>query len=424
MNQITKVEDGKQLSPSQQFRVELEKMSDQFAVALPSHIKPEKFKRVVMTAVLSDPDVLRADRKSLMESAIKAAQDGLLPDKREGAFVVFNTKIKVDGKDQWIKAVQWMPMVGGIIKRVHQSGDIKMLTARVVYGGDHFRTWIDDTGEHIEYEPAEEQDQSVVRRVFAMATTVDGAVYVEPLSAKDVEKIRNVSKQKDRGPWADWWEEMAKKSAIRRLAKRLPLSVDIHDLLQRDNGLFDLSQDQEPKQPSIMDRLKAAKNITPDPEDEREGFNPDHVTRETSDALTGEILDNPDTGAQSSPTSAAPVDDAGSAPASEDTGSDAASEEPVSSSIPEGELPKLRSYAKDLFVRAAKPETDAAIMKAIEGRWASDIEKMSTEGKLAARSISLSMRSIMKGEVDFQTAVEFHAEGLMCDPVDLGGEAA
>jgi recombination protein RecT len=292
MNQVVKMEE-RQLSPSQQFRVELEKMGDQFAAALPSHIKPEKFQRVVMTAVISDPEILRADRKSLMESAIRAAQDGLLPDKREGAFVVFNTKVKDEnGKDKWIKAVQWMPMVGGIIKRIHQSGDIKMLTARVVYGGDHFRTWIDDTGEHVEYEPAEDQDTDVVRRVFAMATTVDGAVYVEPLSVKDVEKIRAVSRGKERGPWADWWEEMAKKSAIRRLAKRLPLSVDMHDLIQRDNGFFDLERQPEPKQPSVMQRLQAAREASQEAADEQEGFSRDFVQTETENALTGEILPN------------------------------------------------------------------------------------------------------------------------------------
>ncbi|NSZ73297.1 hypothetical protein G6L74_06010 [Agrobacterium tumefaciens] len=320
MNQVVKTEEARQISPSQQFRTDLEKMSDQFAAALPSHIKPEKFQRVVMTAVLSDPDVLKADRKSLMESAIRAAQDGLLPDKREGAFVVFNTKVKIDGRDHWVKAVQWMPMVGGIIKRIHQSGEIKMLTARVVYGGDHFRTWIDDTGEHIEYEPSQDQDTNIVLRVFAMATTVDGAVYVEPLSSKDVEKIRNVSKQKDRGPWSDWWEEMAKKSAIRRLAKRLPLSVDLHDLIQRDNGMFDLNQeaprDITPKA-SLSARLAQSNSGTQQAADAREGFDAALAHSETPDALTGEILNNtpsddtPSTASSSADAGNTPVDEAG-----------------------------------------------------------------------------------------------------------------
>lgn len=268
MNAIAKIEEGRALTPSQQFRSELDKMVDQFAVALPSHIKPERFQRVVMTAVLSDPAVLNADRKSLMEAAIRAAQDGLLPDKREGAFVVFG------------KIVQWMPMIGGIIKKIHQSDEIAMLTAKVVYGGDTFRSWVDDEGEHVAYEQAEHPDYDTIRQVFALAKTKDGAVYVETLTPRDIDKIRNVSRSKDKGPWVQWWEEMAKKSAIRRLAKRLPLSSELHDLMQRDNDLYDLSQAPDPR-PAFQERFAAAAKAAPALTDEREGFDASFVARET-----------------------------------------------------------------------------------------------------------------------------------------------
>lgn len=414
MNQITKVEESRQLSPSQQFRVDLEKMGDQFAAALPSHIKPEKFQRVVMTAVLSDPDILRADRKSLMESAIRAAQDGLLPDKREGAFVVFNTKVKIDGKDQWIKAVQWMPMVGGIIKRVHQSGDIKMLTARVVYGGDHFRTWIDDTGEHIEYEPAEEQDQSVVRRVFAMATTMDGAVYVEPLSAKDVEKIRNVSKQKDRGPWSDWWEEMAKKSAIRRLAKRLPLSVDIHDLIQRDNGLYDLQQEPEQRK-SVMDRLKAARNITPATQEataEQEGFSRSFVAEQTEEPLTGEIIETQNAGED---IPAQPADDAASAIAASTEGDGIAAQSSSPSSL------WLLNIARMLWA-ATNYNGDVSILKAQKLAAVASYPKPDDcpaiiSGK--AESVYAYCKQITEGSLEPDDGLAIIAGVVGCDQDDL-----
>lgn len=285
MNQIAQINETREVSPQQQFRDELTRMGDQFVAALPDHIKPERFQRIVLTAVLGDANLLRADRKTLLESAMRAAQDGLLPDKREGAFVIFNTKVKVDGKDQWINAVQWMPMIAGIIKKMHQSGEIAMLTAKVVYGGDMFRAWVDDDGEHVAYEQAEHPDYDTIRQVFALAKTKDGSVYVETLTPRDIEKIRSVSRSKDRGPWVQWWEEMAKKSAIRRLAKRLPLSSEIHDLIQRDNELYDLSRAPDP-QPSLRDRLSAAKPqaLT----DQREGFSSD-FDRSDAPAIDAEI---------------------------------------------------------------------------------------------------------------------------------------
>jgi len=221
------------------FKAQVANTQPEFRAALPAHIPVERFMRIVTTAVTGNIDLLQADRRSLFESAMKAAQDGLLPDGREGALVIYNTKIKEGGREVWIKKVQWMPMIAGILKKVRNSGELASIVARVVYEGDKFRNWIDDQGEHLEYEAGDDSNQDVVRRVFAMAKLKDGSIEVEVLSPRDVEKIRNVSKAKDKGPWVDWWDEMAKKSALRRLAKRLPISTDLDDLVRRDDALYD-----------------------------------------------------------------------------------------------------------------------------------------------------------------------------------------
>ena len=56
--------------------------ADQFRMVLPNHISVEKFQRTVLTAVQNDPELLNADRQSLLLACMKCAQDGLLPDKR------------------------------------------------------------------------------------------------------------------------------------------------------------------------------------------------------------------------------------------------------------------------------------------------------------------------------------------------------
>src|SRR3546814_6152413 len=57
---------------------------------------------------------------------MKAAQDGLLPDGREGAIVPFKGK------------ASWMPMVAGIMKKVRNSGEIADWNAHAVYENDEF----------------------------------------------------------------------------------------------------------------------------------------------------------------------------------------------------------------------------------------------------------------------------------------------
>src|SRR3546814_20222483 len=68
------------------------KMEAQIKMALPAHIPVEKFHRVAVTAISSNPDLLNVDRTSLFGALMKAAQDGLLPDGRDGAIVPFKGK--------------------------------------------------------------------------------------------------------------------------------------------------------------------------------------------------------------------------------------------------------------------------------------------------------------------------------------------
>ena len=83
-----------------------------------------------------------------------------------------------------------------------------------------------------------------------MAKLKDGSIEVEVLKPADIEKIRGVSRSKDKGPWVDWWEEMAKKSSIRRLSKRLPLNTDLDDLIRRDDSLYGRSERADPCPPA------------------------------------------------------------------------------------------------------------------------------------------------------------------------------
>ena len=238
MNAPAKVE-----KPMELFRSQLEQRLATFADALPPHISVERFKSVVAWAVMADPALLGADRVSLFEACLAAANDGLLPDKREGALVIYNTKVKEGSKEFWIQKVQWLPMVRGVITKVYNTGKVKSVSMDLVYGGDAWRYWKDDQGEHYQHEPAEDRDKSIIRRVYAAVVMKDsegGGVFAEPMDMEEIEKVRKASKTPDRGPWKDWWEEMAKKTPMRRLAKRLPIAREIGQVLERDNFLYDV----------------------------------------------------------------------------------------------------------------------------------------------------------------------------------------
>jgi recombination protein RecT len=225
-------------------RVELSRMTQQFEAALPSQIPAERFIRTIITAVQMQPDLLEADRRTLIGACMKAAHDGLLLDGREAGLSVY--KDRQSGG----KTVAYMPMVGGILKKIRQSGEISSIRAHVVYEGDEFDFELGDN-ERIHHKPNLTQ-QARPLAVYAIARFKDGDIQREVMSVAQVERIRAKATGIGKACWTSEWGEMAKKTVIRRLAKRLPSSNDLDQVLQSDNALSQgitpvmVSQDQPP----------------------------------------------------------------------------------------------------------------------------------------------------------------------------------
>lgn len=256
MSAVVQQNQAPQVNPIAKLQEQFDTRESSFKAALPAHIPVERFMRVVMTATQRNPDLVAADRVSLFNSALLAAQDGLLPDGREGALVIYNTK----KGNEWVKSVQWMPMIAGILKKCRNSGELSSMEAHAVHANDKFsyRIGIDEQPVH---EPDWFGDRGAVVGVYAVAKLKDGTRVSEIMGKTEIEKVRNVSRSKDKGPWVDWWEEMARKTVLRRLSKRLPISSDLDDLIRRDDALYDFDgakQDAQQRAPrSLAGKLDA-----------------------------------------------------------------------------------------------------------------------------------------------------------------------
>ena len=103
----------------------ISQMRPQIAESLPPGVDPERFIRVAMNAVqnmpeLSDPKI---ERQSVFNACLRAAQLGLMPDKREGAIVIVGEKRKgPNGQDIWVKVAQFRDMIGGLRKLAAEFG--------------------------------------------------------------------------------------------------------------------------------------------------------------------------------------------------------------------------------------------------------------------------------------------------------------
>lgn len=227
------------------FKTHLDERMGELSFALPSHISPERFQRVALTALQRKPDLLKCTKQSLWNACLLAAQDGLMPDGREGAIVPYGENAQ--GKKQ-ADIATWMPMIEGLRKKARNSGEIANWEVHAVRARDHFKFALGDNA-FIEHEPYfGAEDPGEVIGAYSIATMRDGTKSRDVMSIRDILKIKAKSKASN-GPWSDptFFPEMCKKTVARRHYKQLPHSSDLDDMMQRDDqafGLDDRSEDQ------------------------------------------------------------------------------------------------------------------------------------------------------------------------------------
>lgn len=213
------------------FRGDLDKQQKELQLVLPKHIDLGGFCRIVLTAVSANEKLAAADRTSLLAACMEAAEDGLMPDGREGAIVpYFNKRANC-------YIASWQPMVWGLVKLVRQSGELLDLGAHIVTSADRFDYLVDEHGEHFQHRPDFAQSDAQPLLIYAFARTKDGGVYFEAMSWREVQRFRELSQARsDDTPWHNWTEEMAKVRVLKRLCKRLPMSATARAVLVRDDA--------------------------------------------------------------------------------------------------------------------------------------------------------------------------------------------
>ena len=225
----------------------LEKMADKFREALPPTMDESKFISVLKLTLNKNPKLLQADKNSLLQTFMSAAKDGLYLDGREAAAV------------QYGQSVQYIPMVEGIIKVLHNSGLIKTISAEVVYENDLFDYEL-GTKPQLTHKPLIVGDRGKPICVYAIAITTNGGEYMELMNMQEIEKCRAVSKASSspHSPWVKWFDQMAKKTVMHRIAKRLPKNDAINSVVAVDDDNFvDVTPNAKPSEPKdSLSRLK------------------------------------------------------------------------------------------------------------------------------------------------------------------------
>lgn len=240
----------KALATWESFESELKQREQAIVSMLPQHVGKQRFIASAIAAVKQTPDLLTATPRSLFTAITKSAQDGLLPDGREGVITLYKEK----QGEAWVKVAQWNPMTFGLRKRARELDGV-IVNAQVVHEND---TFVRHEGDEprIEHHPAPlGQPRGPMIGAYAIIRKDNDILHREVMDAAQIEAVRAQSKAQNSLMWTKFTEEAWRKTVIRRAMKSVPCSDKLEEIVRRDDELFNFDephQDRERPRPRIV----------------------------------------------------------------------------------------------------------------------------------------------------------------------------
>ena len=231
---------------------------------LPDSMDLRRFVKTTMIALSKNPDLQRCTRESIVRSIIEAASVGLEPTgmlNRAWLVPYKNKKKDANGREYYEDEAQLAIGYEGLIDLSRRSGEVRKVTARVVYEGDEF-TVVQGTEERLEHTPAFlTEDPLKITHVYCIVTYRDGTTQHEVMTRTQVDAVRAKAKAKNAMAWTDSYPEMARKTVVRRAMKYLPLTPEVIEAVARDDerefGTPTVAAAIGPRSSSLRESIKA-----------------------------------------------------------------------------------------------------------------------------------------------------------------------
>ena len=210
----------------------IKQMQGEIKKALPAVMTPERFTRIVLSALSTNPKLGQTTPQSFLAAMMTAAQLGMEPNTPLGqAYLIpfYNNKTHCS-------ECQFQLGYKGLIDLAYRSGEVSIIQAQVVYEHDSFNYsfGLEPVLKHI---PAV-SDRGEPTYVYAMFRTKEGGFGFDVMSMDAVRTFaQQYSKSFSSGPWQTNFEEMAKKTVLKKVLKYAPLKSDFQRGLALDGTI-------------------------------------------------------------------------------------------------------------------------------------------------------------------------------------------
>jgi len=216
-------------------RAMLEALAPEIRNALPKHLTPERVGRICLTEIRKCPKLLKCDRQSLAAAIIQSAQLGL----ELGSGLGLAWLIPYGEEAQFQIGYQ------GLIELARRTGKLLSIYAEVVYADDEFE-FVRGLNPDLHHTPlkgrTDEPKPDTIVGAYAVAELPHGSGVVKQwvwLPKYKIDKVRRASKAPNGPGWTLWYDEMAKKTALKNLCKTLPKSAELARAIEVDDAAAD-----------------------------------------------------------------------------------------------------------------------------------------------------------------------------------------
>ena len=206
------------------------KMEKEIARALPSVMTPERFTRITLSALSASEKLQECSPQSFLGAMMTAAQLGLEPNTPLGHAYL------IPYQNHGRMECQFQLGYKGLIDLCYRGGDVATVQAHTVYENDTFEyeLGLEPKLRHI---PARSGRGEPVC-FYGLFKTKDGGFGFEVMSVEDVRQhAQRYSKAYGRGPWQTNFEEMAKKTVLKRALKYAPMKSEFARALSSDESV-------------------------------------------------------------------------------------------------------------------------------------------------------------------------------------------
>lgn len=212
---------------------------EQLQMVAAKHLNPERMMRVVANAIRTTPKLQQCEPISFLGALMQCASLGLEPNTILGHAYL----IPFDNKKKGVTEVQVVIGYKGLIDLARRSGHITSISANIHYSDDELWTYEEGTEATLRHRPGPQEGKKL--HAYAIAQFKDGGHAYVVLPWKKVMAIRDASQNWQTAVrygktataiWTIHEDAMAMKTAVRALAKYLPLSVEFSDALTIDEA--------------------------------------------------------------------------------------------------------------------------------------------------------------------------------------------